>query len=151
MYIDLHSRLLCGNLSAVVRSHGVRDKLADRTRNSRQSYSLDYSCKQKGLSKEIWLDIEQSLRRLLKFCFRLAVDRKFYMRFDVLTAVSVKTTVLWDVTPCGLTDISVSEELSLHLQRRSRLRQQALRNVDSHETIRRHVQDRNRKMLVFCF
>jgi hypothetical protein len=50
----------------------------------------------------------------------LAVDGKTnFVIFDVLTAVSVKTAVLRDVTPCGFTDISVSDELGLHLQCRS--------------------------------
>jgi hypothetical protein len=31
---------------------------------------------------------------------------KFYVRFEVFTAVTMKNAVFWDVTPCGVTSVS---------------------------------------------
>jgi hypothetical protein len=44
------------------------------------------------------------------------------MRFEVLTVVAMKITVIWDVMPCSMVQSDLSSEgASLHLQERREL------------------------------
>jgi hypothetical protein len=51
-------------------------------------------------------------------CNTCHIKHDYYLRFEVFTAVVMKSVIFWDVTPCSLLTTDVSEEHRLHLQGR---------------------------------
>jgi hypothetical protein len=58
---------------------------------------------------------------LLKLQKKLYFKKKFNVRFEVVTAVTMKNGFFWDVTPCGSCKTDASEELSASIIRATRI------------------------------
>jgi hypothetical protein len=72
------------------------------------------------------------------------IDKRLSVRFGVLTAVTVKKTVFWDVTPCSLVEVFQSlGRMYCLVQDTLNIEARISEESVNYQTIRRHILEDN--------